>query len=101
MKLRYFYDPGSGVCLWAGDDEAREKYGYPILLDALPLSESVVSIGQELIERFDTSIDWEYPSNPSPWTDEERNKFKNDCTRFRTQVVKELGPNYIIKNETK
>ncbi|WP_298206295.1 hypothetical protein [Acidovorax sp.] len=37
MRLRYFLDWGGDI-LWAGDDEANEKYGYPTDLDLLPIS---------------------------------------------------------------
>lgn len=30
FALRCFFDPGSGICLWANNDEARERFGYPI-----------------------------------------------------------------------
>ncbi|HOE43498.1 MAG TPA: hypothetical protein PLB25_17990 [Rhodoferax sp.] len=41
MKLRYFFDAGSGVCLWAGDDEVQVRYDYPVGLDILPISETL------------------------------------------------------------
>ncbi len=37
MRLRYFLDWGGDI-LWAGDDEANAKYGYPADLDLLPIS---------------------------------------------------------------
>ena len=37
MRLRYFLDWGGDI-LWAGDDEANKKYGYPADLDLLPIS---------------------------------------------------------------
>ena len=99
MKLRYFYDAGSGICLWAGDDEATEKYGYPVLLEKLPLSKKTVSIGNELINRFDTSIDREYPPGPSRWNEEEKSRFAKDSNSFYSLVVEELAHTYDIENE--
>ena len=39
MKLRYFLDWGGDI-LWAGDDDANIKYGYPANMDLLPISEN-------------------------------------------------------------
>lgn len=47
MRLRYFFD-WSGDILWAGDDEANAKYGYPADLDLLPISHKT----RELINRL-------------------------------------------------
>ncbi|WP_417532937.1 hypothetical protein [Marinobacterium stanieri] len=94
MKLCYFFDPGSGICLWANDDEARENFGYSIDLESLPLSQDLVAAGTELIEWFDTSIDWDYPPNLSPWSPVERAKFKAASSRFFARLGAELGPRY-------
>ena len=38
MKLRYFLDWGGDI-LWAGDDEASDKYGYPVNMELLSISQ--------------------------------------------------------------
>jgi hypothetical protein len=48
-EIRYFFDPGSGVCLWAKNAAAREKFGYPIDHRNLGLSENTKSWLQHLI----------------------------------------------------
>jgi len=47
MKLRYFLDWGGDI-LWAGDDEASDKYGYPANMELLSLSQE----SRKLIERL-------------------------------------------------
>lgn len=47
MKLRYFLDWGGDI-LWAGDDEANEKYGYPADLDLLPISHETRELTKKL-----------------------------------------------------
>lgn len=75
--IRYQFDPGSGVCLWAENDEAKERFGYPVEHWELPLSENTKRYLQHLIAWFDTSIDWSYPSDSDDyWTDEELTSFK-------------------------
>jgi hypothetical protein len=100
MKLRYFFDPGSGVCLWAGDDEARKAFGYPVELKQLPLSEEIVALGQQLIAQFDTSIDSDYPPNPSPWSDAEKQSFRAASQNLYVRLSSELGTRFEIIDET-
>ncbi len=47
MKLRYFLDWGGDI-LWAGDDEASDKYGYPVNMELLPISQE----SRKLIEKL-------------------------------------------------
>ena len=47
MKLRYFLDWGGDI-LWAGDDEASDKYGYPVNMELLSISQE----SRKLIERL-------------------------------------------------
>jgi hypothetical protein len=100
MKLLYLFDPGSGVCLWAADDEARKAFGYPVELKQLPLSPEVLGLGQQLIVRFDTSIDWKYPPNPSLWSSVERESFRVASQQFYKRLVSELGTRFEIADET-
>lgn len=61
IVLRYFFDPGSGVCLWSGNAEAEARWGYAVDHAALPLRDGTRRFLQELVVRFDTSIDWSDP----------------------------------------
>lgn len=38
--FRFFFDAGSGVCLWAADEGTKQRYGYPVEHWDLPLSEN-------------------------------------------------------------
>lgn len=79
LRLRYFFDPGSGVCLWAGDAATREALGdYPVAATQLPLSRNTACWLAHLIAWFDTSLDWDDPGQPgSPWP-------PGEAARFRT-----------------
>jgi len=100
MKLRYFFDPGSGACLWAGDDEARKTFGYPVDLQKLPLAQETVTLGQQLITHFDTSIDWDDPQNPSPWSDAEKQSFRAASQNLYATLSSALGRHFEIVDET-
>ena len=61
-KLRFFFDAGSGTCLWSADETTREKYGYPIKPEALPVKENTWRKLYFVCAWYDTSVDWDYPS---------------------------------------
>lgn len=99
MKLRFFFDPGSSICLWAADDEARLKYQYPIRLEMLPLSIDTVTLGNQLIAKFDTSLDWNDPGNPSPWNEAEYSAFFVLAKHLLTLMRAELGHEFELLDE--
>lgn len=41
-KLRYFFDFGSGICLWAANDAARDHFGYPVDSSKLPITSTLM-----------------------------------------------------------
>lgn len=90
--IRYQFDPGSGVCLWAENNEAKERFGYPIEHWELPLSENTKRYLQHLIAWFDTSIDWSYPSDSDDyWADEELASFKAASAKGLLLLRQELS----------
>lgn len=78
-KLRFSFDAGSGICLWSENELARDRLGYPVELDSLEVAPSVKKLAEDLIARFDTSLDWNDPAGPSPWSDVEREHFRADA----------------------
>ena len=99
-RIRFFFDAGSGVCFWAGNDFAREKYGYPIDANQLPLSQHLCSDAEALIKLFDTNIDWGNPSGKSPWSSEESEVFKQRVKSFFAKVQNELGSGFELVDES-
>ena len=96
MQLRYFFDPGSGVCLWAGDDAARDAFGYAVAFEDLSLSPDTVAIGNELLQEFDGSIDWNDPGSPSPWSTAQMQGFSDKAHAFLSRLRAELGGGFEI-----
>ena len=97
-RLRFAFDPGSGMCLWAANDAVRERFGYPVALDDLPLSEATREAGGRLIRRFDTSVDWDDPGGPSPWSKAESRAFDAAAWDWLAAARRELGDGYEIIN---
>jgi hypothetical protein len=98
--LRYFFDPGSGVCLWSANDAARNKFSYPVNHNALSLSVNLVKQVNHIISWHDTAIDWESPANPSPWSDDERGVFNAAAQRLYTSLKMALGSDFDICDES-
>ena len=90
-EIRYFFDPGSGVCLWAKNAAAREKFGYAIDHWNLELSENTKRWLQHLITWFDTSIDWESPPD-GRWSEEDELRFRQAAVKGIELLRAELRP---------
>jgi tRNA (guanine37-N1)-methyltransferase len=98
-RLRFFFDVGSGICLWSANDKAREKFGYPIELENLPLSDKTKDRLFDLIKWYDQSIDWNDPGSDSPWTREEVMHFKESAFSVLVNVREELDNKFEIIDE--
>lgn len=92
-RLRYFFDPGSGVCLWAANDSARAAFGYAVDHDQLPLSTATKARLTELVTRFDESIDWNHPTERGPrWTEAAEKDFLEGADLALQRLMDELEP---------
>ncbi len=90
-KLRLAFDPGSGICLWAANDAARDRFGYPIDHWQLPLGENTRRWLDYLIAWFDTSIDWASPTDGNDhWTEAELRRFQGAKQRGFELIQQEL-----------
>lgn len=90
--FRYFFNPGSGVCLWAESAEAKERFGYTVEHWELPLSEKSKRFLQHLIAWFDTSIDWSSPGDSDDYLSiEESTRFKAASARGFRMLKGELS----------
>ncbi|CAA6822022.1 MAG: Unknown protein [uncultured Sulfurovum sp.] len=102
FKLRFFFDAGSGICMWSANDNSKEKFGdYPIECNQLPISENLWRKLSYLTAWYDTCIDWSYPPNPTPWSTSECHRFNKEVLSVLNDVTRELGKEYIIQNEFK
>lgn len=99
-RLRYFFSAGSNVCLWAENEAARQKWDYPIDAQRLPLPENTWRFSFHLCAWYDTSIDWSYPPNPSPWDVRERTNFNLAAQRFLANLREQLGADFEIIDES-
>lgn len=96
-RVRFFFDAGSGCCMWSANAAARRQLStYEINLSALPLPKTLQDEGEALIERQYTSIDWNDPYNGNPWTAEEDAAFKADVDDWLARVRLALDGKVVI-----
>jgi hypothetical protein len=96
-KLKYWFEHG-GICVWGVNEAAKEKYGYAIKTASLPISDSLIETLNKLEEEFHSYLDWEYPPNPSPWTEEHKLDFISRATKAYEKLCFELGEAYAVEN---
>ena len=95
-RLRFFFDAGSGICLWAGNDATRERFGYPVPLTALPLDDALFEEGHALIEAYDGALDWDDPTAPLRWSENACRVFDGRVRAFVARLRARLGPEFAI-----
>jgi len=97
-QLSFWFEHG-GFCIWSKNNNAKEKYGYAIKNDALPISEELACEINVLKEEYATYLDWDEPQNPSPWTVEHKADFYSRATAVYEELKNELGSDFQIANE--
>lgn len=63
MRLRFFFDAGSGVCLWAQDAEAKARFGYPVEASMLDVAEELRAEIEQLVTDYDDTFPWDDPAS--------------------------------------
>lgn len=97
--LRYFFDYGAGVCLWSASEDAYRRFGYPVALEHLPLAPAIEQLAVGLLDRYDASLDWDDPTGPPVWSQQERDCFIRDSEKLLQQLRACLGEEFHIKDE--
>lgn len=97
-SFRFFFDPGSGTCLWSANADARAQYGYAVDHHALPIGALMKAALDDLIARYDTWLDWNNPGSGGLWSDEDRNAFNFAARECLHRLRNEL-PNCTIADE--
>jgi hypothetical protein len=96
--LRFFFEAGVDTPLWPGDMDS--PYGYPCDLSRLPISQETQTELARLSQWFQSSIDWDYPPDPSPWPDEALQVFKQQAHAALEVLRRELGEGWTVRDES-
>ena len=93
--LKLMFEWGGG-CLWCVDRACSDRLGVGSVEDVLPLSDETRARLDELTAWHDESLDWAYPPDPGPWTDEESARFEAAAEEMLARLRAELGDAYEI-----
>jgi len=87
------------ICFWSLNKAAKDKHGYAIKTASLPISNFLIETLNKLEEEYHSYLDWDYPQNPSPWTEEHKQDFIRRATKAYEKLCKELGEAYTVISE--
>ncbi len=95
--LKFMHEYAS-TCLWSVNSKARSKYGYPIDIDEIPVSESLKLAMKAHSKHYETILNWDEPNGQLLWTKSEYIHYikKADC--LLAQLYNELDDEYIIED---
>lgn len=108
-RLRFFFDYGSGGCLWCDNDAAYEKYDAGTL-DAemydsmgkiseeaqIKLPHSIRQKVLELDKLYSESLDWNDPGGPSMWNKEGWDDFHKMTRALHREIEEYLGDDFEV-----
>jgi hypothetical protein len=94
-RIKLMFEWGGGT-IWCGNDLARSKFGVGPIEDALPISDPIRYRLSELTKWHDTALNWEYPPDPSPWSDEERTRFEAAANSMLIELQSKLGASFEV-----
>lgn len=96
-EFSFFFDWGSGTCLWSTNDKAVEKYDYPVDINQLPISASLKEQLMLMTDTHDEALDWDNPAGELLWDNEQMEQFISDAVELYHQLCQELGHEYKIE----
>ncbi len=98
---RFFFDAGSGRCLWANSDVTRTAFDYDVDIGELNISNDAKALADQVMRWYDTSLNWSSPADPlpEPWTMEEKRHFDDTARRLLAVLRTELGEDWEIIDE--
>jgi hypothetical protein len=94
--VRFFFDFGSGRCLWACDDLTRAEFGYAIDHHAIGLPNALAAELDRLEAWRNRALNWEDPMGPGPWREAECAAFNAAARQAAAQVADALGPGWTV-----
>ncbi|MGE7438761.1 hypothetical protein [Kitasatospora sp. NPDC001175] len=100
--LRFFFECGvPHTPLWPGPSGAPDldgPYGSPCELDLLPITPDTRIRLEGLCERYQSSLDWDDPGGPSPWSEEQREQFDRQADGALETLRRELGDGWTVED---
>ena len=95
--LRFWFEH-CGTCIWGVNEQTKEKYGYYIECNSLPISAELVSKLKDLELEYGTILDWSDPGSGYVWTAEQTECFLARSNQAYEELKAELSPDFLIDN---
>jgi hypothetical protein len=106
MRLRFSFDAGSGVCLWAMDAEAKARFGYPVEAAMLDVPDALRGEIEQLVTDYDETFPWDDPASGKPVAAARDVPGYAEVPAFATRVRAllpklraALGPSFVIESD--
>ena len=99
LVLEFMFDYTAYSCIWSANQETANKFGGwgCISHETLGISEELDLRMTNLCKEYNTFLNWESPSSPSPRSEEEWISFKKRSRKAYDDLVKEIGDEYKIE----
>ncbi|MCC5884775.1 MAG: hypothetical protein JJU25_19320 [Halomonas sp.] len=98
-KVRLMFEWGGG-CIWCGNDAALERFDVGPIEEKISLSEATLQELDILSIWHDKALNWEYPPDPSPWSQAEFKEFEAAALAMRAKLQAELGASFEVIYES-
>ncbi len=92
MRIRVSFEHGAGVCLWADDAAARERWTSAVEFADVNLPAELAAAGRELMVRLDRAYREDDGMFTAAWTEAERAAFHTDAARWAGELAAALAP---------
>ena len=97
-RLKFMFDWGSGVCLWADNEATEVKFGdYPVETYDLPISDELKATLEKLIYLYDEAFDFEESNGDLLWDKNQIEEFLCTAREAYACLCEELGLEYEVE----
>ncbi|MET9605315.1 hypothetical protein ABZZ17_09620 [Streptomyces sp. NPDC006512] len=101
QHLRFFFEYGVDTPLWpgpSGTPDLDSPYGYPCAPEELPITTATSHELTRLADLYQSSLDWDHPAGPSPWTGEQEKSFQCEADAALAALRRELGDGWTVED---
>ncbi|WP_445402517.1 hypothetical protein ACSMX9_13205 [Streptomyces sp. LE64] len=99
-QLRFFFSYGVDTPLWPDGADGRadldSPHGYPCDPAVLPVTEATAHALTHLADRYQSSLDWDDPGGPSPWTTDRWRSFQQESDAALHALRTDLGAGWTV-----
>lgn len=96
-KIKFFFEWGTDLCLWSGNSAAIERYGIcEIPYERIGISDELRLSLAKMGEEYQGALNWEYPPDPSPWTQAQKDDFMLRAQEVFKRLTEELGEDHEV-----